>query len=30
MLMCLLGTASVRLDVWGGYHGGAKSSGVGL
>jgi len=29
MLMCLLGNASVRLDVWGGNHGGTKSSGVG-
>ena len=30
ILMCLLGNASVRLDVWGGNHGGTKSSGVGL
>ena len=30
MLMCLLGNASVRLDVWGGNHGCTKSSGVGL
>jgi hypothetical protein len=29
MLMCLLGSAAVRLDVWGGNHGGTKSSGVG-
>jgi hypothetical protein len=28
-LMCLLGNASVRVDVWGGNHGGTKSSGVG-
>jgi hypothetical protein len=30
MLMCLLGNACVRLNVWGGNHGGTKSSGVGL
>ena len=30
MLMCLLGNACVRVDVWGGNHGGTKSSGVGL
>ena len=30
MLMCLLGNASVRFNVWGGNHGGTKSSGVGL
>jgi len=30
MLMCLLGNASVRSDVWGGNHGGTKSSAVGL
>jgi len=30
MLMRLLGNASVRLDVWGGNHGGTKSSGVSL
>ena len=29
MLMSLLG-ASVRCNVWGGNHGGTKSSGVGL
>jgi len=30
IVMCLLGNASVRLDVWGGNHGGTKSGGVGL
>jgi hypothetical protein len=30
ILMCLLGNASVRFNVWGGNHGGTKSSGVGL
>jgi hypothetical protein len=30
MLMCLLGNASVSLDVWGGNHGCTKSGGVGL
>ena len=29
MLMCLLGNASVRLDVWGGNHGGTKSGRLG-
>jgi hypothetical protein len=29
ILMCLLGNAPVRFNVWGGNHGGTKSSGVG-
>jgi hypothetical protein len=30
IVMCLLGNAPVRFNVWGGNHGGTKRSGVGL